>query len=77
MATGAVEHIFIDRQLQKVLYDYAVAEKLVSKRDLKTWLEYPRPTGSANAIVKHVKGHVDHIHIRFGCPAEMKRCRSK
>jgi murein endopeptidase len=77
VATRAVEHIFIDTKLQKVLYDYAVANKLLSRRDLSKWLEYPRPVGSANAIVKHVKGHTDHIHVRFGCPAEQKRCRSK
>ena len=76
VATRAVEHIFIDTTLQKVLYDYAVDNKLLSRRDLSKWLEYPRPVGSANAIVKHVKGHTDHIHVRFGCPAEQKRCRS-
>ncbi len=77
VATGAVEHIFIDTQLQKLLHDYAVEQKLISKRDLATWLEYPRPPGSVDTVVQHVRGHVDHIHVRFACPSSQKSCQTK
>jgi murein endopeptidase len=77
VATGAVESIYIDSKLQKLLHDHAVEHKLVSKRDLGRWMEYPRPPGSGSPVIQHVKGHVDHLHVRFACPKTHSRCESK
>ena len=66
-ATGELERVFIDRSLQKVLYDYAIEHNVLSKADLATWLEYPRAPGDGAPIVQHVPGHVDHLHVRFSC----------
>jgi murein endopeptidase len=75
--TGAVEAIFIDRSIQKLLYEHAVAAKLMSKRALEVWMEYPRPTGSGSPLIGHVPGHTDHIHVRFDCRPGESRCKSK
>lgn len=70
--SGAVKNVFIDRELQKVLYDWAVENKPVPKRQLGRWLQ---TAGGASPLVVHVPGHTDHIHIRFKCPAGDSRCQ--
>ncbi len=75
--TGAVEVVFIDSKLQKLLFDYA-KEKGVSEERLAAWLEYPRRPGTVeDVMVQHVAGHDDHLHVRFSCPPDQKRCRSR
>jgi hypothetical protein len=66
--TGAVEHVFVDTKLQKLLHDWAREHEPVPARELSRWLEYPRRPGSTGAIVQHVPGHTDHLHVRFACP---------
>lgn len=74
--TAEVEVIFIDRTIQKLLYDAALRDKRLSKRQLAEWMEYPRPTGSGDPLIQHVNGHVDHLHVRFRCQSHEKRCQS-
>jgi len=75
--TGAVEVMFMDRSLQKLMYEYALEQRLMSKRQLAEWLEYPRPTGSGSPMVRHVNGHIDHLHVRFACQPHESRCESR
>ena len=75
--TGAIEVIYIDRTIQKLLYDYALAKEIKTERELAAWMEYPRPTGSGNPVIQHVRGHVDHLHVRFTCADDEPQCRSK
>jgi murein endopeptidase len=75
--SGAVEHVFIDSTLQKLLYEWAKKNEPVPKRRLSRWLEYPRRPGTTGAIVQHVPGHTDHLHVRFACPPDHERCKSR
>lgn len=75
--TRAVEEIYIDRTLQKLLYDYAVESAVVKKSSLARWMEYPRPTGQSGTVIKHVPGHTDHLHVRFTCGKGQTRCKSR
>ncbi len=75
-STGQVEVIFIDSSIQKLLYDHAVAQGTVPKGELSRWLQYPK-SGGRRSLVQHVKGHVDHIHVRFKCQSHESRCKSK
>lgn len=75
-STGKVEVIFIDSSIQKLLYDHAVANDTVPKAALPRWLQYPK-SGGRRALVQHVKGHVDHIHVRFKCQPHETRCKSR
>lgn len=67
LTSGVVDHIFVDRRLQKPLMEAA-------KADL-TDVELPRyfaiaATGKraqAAAYISQWAGHDDHMHIRFGC----------
>ncbi|MEE9382665.1 MAG: penicillin-insensitive murein endopeptidase [Nannocystaceae bacterium] len=73
----ATEVMFIDRGIQRLLYDHALAQGTLPKRDLGQWLQYPRSTPRENTLIQHVPGHVDHLHVRFGCPANEMECRSR
>jgi murein endopeptidase len=75
--TGAVEHVFIDTRLQKILYEWAKKHEPVPVRTLSRWLEYPRRPGTTGAIVQHVPGHTDHMHVRFACAPGHQRCVSR
>ncbi len=71
---GEVEYIFIDYPLQRVLYDYAISIGY-TKEDLEPILQYPRPRSMGVGIIRHVRGHNDHWHIRFKCGPLDTRCR--
>lgn len=75
--SGRVEMVFIDSQVQKKLYEYALEHGSVPKSSLGRWLEYPRSPPQRRAFVQHVPGHTDHLHVRFTCPPGQRRCRSR
>jgi hypothetical protein len=75
--TGALEHVFIDRKLQKLLHEYALETQRYSKKDLENWMEYPSSTGTGSPIIQHVPGHSDHLHVRFKCTPSETRCASR
>lgn len=75
--TNALEHVFIDRKLQKLLHEYALETGRYSKKDLENWMEYPSSTGTGTPIIQHVPGHSDHLHVRFKCAPAETRCASR
>ncbi len=57
-----VQYIFLDRRVQKPLYDYAVTRGYD-----QAFLE--RVFGNVRgSLIQHVRNHSDHIHIRFFTP---------
>ncbi|MEZ4430437.1 MAG: penicillin-insensitive murein endopeptidase [Nannocystaceae bacterium] len=72
--TGAVERIFLDHGRQRGLYE-AARRAGVPTRTLERVIQYPRGRGSP-AIVQHVRGHAEHIHVRFRCGPTEARCES-
>jgi LysM repeat protein len=64
LKTEQIEFMFIDYSIQKLLYEEAVKRR-VSKQKLAQWFQYPRPKARLYGIVRHWKGHADHVHIRF------------
>lgn len=64
LKTEQIEFIFIDYNIQKLLYEEALKRR-VSKQKLAQWFQYPRPKARLYGIVRHWKGHADHMHIRF------------
>lgn len=75
--TGQVEVIYVDREIQKLMHEYAVKQNLMPKSTLKRWMEYPSPTGSGSPVMQHVKGHADHMHVRFKCQPHESQCKSR
>ena len=72
--TGEVQFIFVDYQLQKVLYEYARSIGY-SEEDLSDILQYPRGSRAAVGVIRHSRGHQNHFHIRFKCGDLDQNCR--
>ena len=63
---GEVEYIFIDYPLQRILYEYALSIGH-TEEELASILQYPEPRSANKGIIRHVRGHNDHWHVRFKC----------
>ena len=61
--TGKVEYIFVNHSVQRLLYPYA--RKHMNKAQLERIFQYPRPHWQRVGVIRHVKGHDDHFHVRF------------
>lgn len=73
LKTKKVQYIFVDYDLQKLLYDHA-KKKGYTDAQLRTMIQYPNGKKSYSAIVRHAKGHADHFHVRFVCASTDKDC---
>jgi len=62
--TNEVRAIFLDYSVQKTIYEYA-RRKGVSVETLDEVFQYPRGKGHAHGLVRHWRGHRNHIHVRF------------
>jgi hypothetical protein len=69
LKTQLIESIYIDYKLQRKLYYYAKKSKALTSQELKKYFSYPSwKTGT----IKHLKGHDDHMHVRFKAPQSMQ-----
>jgi LysM repeat protein len=64
IATGEVRFIFLDYEMQRVLYEHA-KQIGVPKSTLDEYFQYPRGTGRNHGLIRHWRGHRNHIHVRF------------
>ncbi|MBO6936116.1 MAG: penicillin-insensitive murein endopeptidase [Deltaproteobacteria bacterium] len=69
----AARFIFVDHDLQAVLYDVAVARGATDD-ELDRWFQYPRPIGTGAGVIRHEPNHRNHHHVRFHCPPDDTRC---
>ena len=67
-----VDYIFVDSAIQKRLYEYAQA----IGHDTE-WLNevFEYRGGRRRSIIRHVRGHADHFHVRFRCSPDDVQCR--
>ena len=65
-----VERIFVDRSVQRLLYDYASAQG--EDRD---WLDNLFGRQGKDALVQHERRHLDHMHVRFFNPEAQEHGR--
>jgi murein endopeptidase len=56
-----VQFVLVDKRIQKVLYDYALA-----LGEKKEWLD--KLFLGPDTLVKHARRHRDHFHVRFFAP---------
>ena len=57
-----IQYIFVDRSIQRLLYDYAL-----SRGQSRTYLDQLFGN-TRGAVIQHVRGHRDHMHVRFFTP---------
>ncbi len=62
--TRAITYVFIDYEVQRMLYEHALGEGLTAEQ-LDPRFQYPYGRRAARGIVRHWKGHRDHFHVRF------------
>jgi murein endopeptidase/LysM repeat protein len=74
IATGEVQVIFLERPLQRRLYEAALRAG-ESERRLSGLIEWADDRRWSHAIVRHAGGHDGHIHVRFACGPVEKRCK--
>lgn len=68
LADDKVQIAFIDYRLQKPLYVYARDVAKVDANELARVFQYPHGRGHRDSILRHLRGHADHMHIRFRAP---------
>jgi len=71
---GGVQMIFLDFNVQGLLYDWA-KDQGISERRLERIFQYPHGRGSSEGIVRHEPNHDNHMHVRFKCPSEDSACQ--
>lgn len=62
--TDAIVYIFVDYEIQGLLYEHAVSEG-IDPNELDRIFQYPYGRRAARGIIRHWKGHRDHFHVRF------------
>jgi murein endopeptidase len=73
--SGDVKYVFINTYIQKVLYHHFKKRKFTAEF-LTTVFQYPHEGGKQLGIVRHEKGHDDHMHVRFFCPEGDSACHN-
>ncbi len=73
LKTGRVQYLFIDRKLHKLLFEKAL-EMGWNEEETRKLFEAPIGRRPKSGIIRHVKGHINHIHVRFHCPSNDKSC---
>ncbi len=71
-----VEMMFIDRAIQKLLLRDALHNGTLKRELLRKWLEVAPGATVGKTLIRHVAGHDDHLHVRFACRPDEKRCKS-
>lgn len=66
-----VTFVFLDYELQAVLYD-GLVEVGWSEAALGMLFQYPAGRDVPRGVIRHARGHADHFHVRFRCPAADK-----
>ncbi len=65
---GLADDLLIDVRHQRRLYRYARGQRGLSAEEVEPILSWPRAPHRDDALVKHVRGHHNHLHIRFRTP---------
>ena len=67
MDTDDVEFLFVDRSVQKLLYEYV--ESIMTPEERRRVFQYP--SKAQRGIIRHASGHLDHVHVRFRKPIKI------
>jgi LysM repeat protein/murein endopeptidase len=70
-----VQYIFLNYEVQRMMYTWA-REKGISKRKLDWMFQYPHGKRAMHGLIRHSSGHKAHMHVRFRCPKNDKKCRN-
>lgn len=71
---GGVKMMFLDFELQGVIYKWAKANGVSEKR-LNRIFQYGYGRGASAGLIRHEPNHDNHLHVRFQCAAADIACR--
>jgi len=72
--TDAVTVIFLDADLHRRVYE--AARTMGESRDtLADYLIFPQWRPKSDPLVRHSRGHDEHIHVRFRCGPDEPKCK--
>jgi murein endopeptidase len=71
--TGRVQTIFMSSRLQRLLVEEA--RKELSEEELAPYFRHAQAETDERPMIVHWKGHRDHMHVRFKCNPEHRRCQ--
>ena len=69
LETGRVERLLLDWGLQRLLYRHAQSLETPPEL-LKEYFQYPAKRWEKKGVIRHYKGHKNHLHVRFLEPVE-------
>ena len=67
LATGEVGLIFMDYEIQALLYEQLL-DNGWSEQGLLPLFQFPAGANVPRGVIRHATGHADHFHVRFRCP---------
>ncbi len=73
--TGNVQQIFMSSRLQKLILPMARRE--LSAEQMALYFRRANPDPRSPSLIKHWKGHLDHMHVRFRCEPGNAHCVSR
>lgn len=66
--TQQAELVYMDIRHQKTLYKYASKTLGLTPEQLKPIISYPFGQRRKTALIRHVRGHYNHLHVRASAP---------
>lgn len=73
-ATKRVQMMFLDYKVQGLLVQWA-REHDIDEDKIDRLFQFPRGRAASDGLVRHEPNHMDHVHVRFKCPAGDNACR--
>jgi murein endopeptidase len=73
-ATKRVQMMFLDYKVQGMLVEWARAHD-VEEDKIDRLFQFTHGRGASDGLVRHEPNHMDHVHVRFKCPAGDNACR--
>jgi LysM repeat protein len=70
--TGRVQYVFMGRELHQAFLDHCTALGYPAEELARLFQSAP---GAMDGVIRHWRGHLDHIHVRFACPPDDRLCR--
>ncbi len=71
--TGRVQRMFVSAKLQHIIKAYA--RTVDSDEEVAKYFRTPGAGPQQRYLITHENGHRDHLHVRFRCDPEDRRCR--
>ncbi len=70
--TGRVQSIYVSGTLQRLLM--AEARKELDAEQMARYFRRANPDPNSHSIIRHWRGHRDHMHVRFSCADSERLC---